>query len=301
MKKVKYLYKQLLDYLIFKSLKNRFRKYLKSYPIMSGRLFDVGSLKIMLNGRFENYELISLKNNVFNKINSKNSNALDIGANIGNHSLFFSDHFLNVYSFEPSEINFELLKLNIKSKANIKAFKYGASSKDQKIVLYTLSNSDSGHSSVMYSENSNINFDNKETIDLVNLDNFLNKNNISNVKFIKIDVEGYEFEVFKGIQELIKKDKPIIAFEQLINGLKNHTSDSINFLKKNNYNYFYETDFVNRKKYRFKIFYIFSSLIHIFKVILIRNYNQTYKIKKINNFEIKDYPMIIASPEDLQK
>ena len=44
---------------------------------MSGRLFDVQSLKIMLNGRFENYELISLKNNVFNKINSKNSNALD--------------------------------------------------------------------------------------------------------------------------------------------------------------------------------------------------------------------------------
>ena len=122
MKKIKYLYRQLLDYLIFKSLKNRFRKYLKSYPIMSGRLFDVGSLKIMLNGRFENYELISLKNNVFNKINSKNSNALDIGANIGNHSLFFSNHFLNVYSFEPSEIIFELLKLNIRSKENIKAF-----------------------------------------------------------------------------------------------------------------------------------------------------------------------------------
>ena len=50
MKKIKYLYRQLLDYLIFKSLKNRFRKHLKSYPIMSGRLFDVGSLKIMLNG-----------------------------------------------------------------------------------------------------------------------------------------------------------------------------------------------------------------------------------------------------------
>ena len=61
MKKIKYLYRQLLDYLIFKSLKNRFRKHLKSYPIMSGRLFDVGSLKIMLNGRFENYELTTLK------------------------------------------------------------------------------------------------------------------------------------------------------------------------------------------------------------------------------------------------
>ena len=82
---------------------------------------------------------------------------------------------------------------------------------------------------------------------MVNLDNFLNKNNISNVKFIKIDVEGYELEVFNGIQELIKKDKPIIAFEHLISGFKNHTSDSINFLRKNNYNYFYETDFVKKK------------------------------------------------------
>ncbi len=66
---------------------------------MSGRLFDVGSLKIMLNGRFENYELISLKNNVFNKINSKNSNALDIGANIGNHSLFFFKSFFKCILF----------------------------------------------------------------------------------------------------------------------------------------------------------------------------------------------------------
>ena len=68
-KKIKFLYTQLINYLIFKILKKRFRKHVKNYPLVSGRIFDVQSLKIMLDGRFEKIELESLRNNVFYKIN----------------------------------------------------------------------------------------------------------------------------------------------------------------------------------------------------------------------------------------
>ena len=106
--KINNLYNLFLDYLILKSLKKRFKNYVKSYPIVSGRLFDVQSLNIMLKGRFENNELITLKKNIFNKIKSKQNNALDIGANIGNHTNFFSENFSKVYAFEPLKENFEL-------------------------------------------------------------------------------------------------------------------------------------------------------------------------------------------------
>ena len=82
------------------------------YPNISARVFDIINLKINLSGRFENLELITLRKKVFNKINSKKFNALDIGANIGNHSVFFADDFLQVYSFEPLTQNFDLLKIN---------------------------------------------------------------------------------------------------------------------------------------------------------------------------------------------
>ena len=298
-KKIKFLYTQLINYLIFKILKKRFRKHVKNYPLVSGRIFDVQSLKIMLDGRFEKIELESLRNNVFYKINSHKSNALDIGANIGNHSLYFSDFFLNVFAFEPQEKIFELLKLNVKSKRNIKIFKYGASSEDKKATLYNLSHTDTGHSSIMYSENSNISFDNKEIINLVNLDNFLKQNNIENIKFVKIDVESNELEVLKGLSKLIKKDEPIIAFEQSASDIYNHSSNSINYLRSNGYNYFYQTDILKRKKNKFKLLYLFSTLNYVFKTIFNKNLNKNNKIKKIDVFETKYYPMIIASTKEL--
>ena len=42
----------------------------------------------------------------------KNSLALDIGANIGNHAMYFSDHFQRVIAFEPNDDVFYLLKFN---------------------------------------------------------------------------------------------------------------------------------------------------------------------------------------------
>jgi len=67
-----------------------------------------------------------------NKI--KIRNVLDIGANIGNHSIFFSKFSEMVYSFEPSTKAFELLKINVKNK-NIKIFKYGLSDRKYKGIL----------------------------------------------------------------------------------------------------------------------------------------------------------------------
>ena len=51
----------------------------------------------------------------------------DVGANIGATSVFFALNYPNssIFSFEPTSINFNLLKKNIKGFLNINAYQFG--------------------------------------------------------------------------------------------------------------------------------------------------------------------------------
>jgi hypothetical protein len=45
------------------------------------------------------------------------------------------------------------------------------------------------------------------------LDTFVQQEKVSKIDFIKIDVEGFEYEVLAGARELLLRDKPIIMVE----------------------------------------------------------------------------------------
>ncbi len=80
-------------------------------------------------------------------------------------------------------------------------------------------------------------------------DDFLEKASIDHVHFIKIDVEGYEFEVLKGLETTIERSRPIINFEyDRAYQLKNTDDPStiFNFLAQKDY-IFFEIDGYGRK------------------------------------------------------
>ena len=99
---MKYLAKIDLKFQSFKILKiilsyinNKIaRKNIKKFPQLAIFSFEDIGLIINLDGRYEdeNLQLIEkfIKNNL---LDSKLKTALDIGANIGNHSLFLSQYF----------------------------------------------------------------------------------------------------------------------------------------------------------------------------------------------------------------
>ena len=61
---------------------------------------DVISSNILLNGVYEK-ELLDFNLELCKKVGKlKNFSVADIGANIGNHSLYFSNYFKKVYAFE---------------------------------------------------------------------------------------------------------------------------------------------------------------------------------------------------------
>jgi len=68
---------------------------------------------------------------------------------------------------------------------------------------------------------------------------YINKHNIQNIDFLKIDTEGFEFEVIKGFREHIKRVK-IIQFEYGGSFLDSKVKliDVINYLKENGFGKF---------------------------------------------------------------
>ena len=156
----------------------------------------------------------------FIKENYSNQNEiLDIGANIGNHSLFFLK-FLNcnkVHSFEPVKHNLELLKKNTEQfyeKSVI--YEIALSNKEGNATLYNSQvGNDGGFSLHSYSNGSSFIVENN--ISITKLDSY----NLNNITMIKIDVENHENEVLEGARETILRNKPIIFVENLFYGYPN--------------------------------------------------------------------------------
>jgi FkbM family methyltransferase len=52
-----------------------------------------------------------------------------------------------------------------------------------------------------------------EGVGSVTLDSFYQQNKLDRIDFIKIDVDGHEYEVLQGAKELMKKFRPVVIFE----------------------------------------------------------------------------------------
>jgi FkbM family methyltransferase len=144
---------------------------------------------------------------------------LDIGANIGNHSLFFAK-FLNcdkVYSFEPVQSNIDLLKKNMENfKDKSMIYELALSNKEGTMPLYNSQNGNNGGFS-LHSYSNGSSFLVKDSVDVITLDSL----NLSNISMIKIDVENHENEVLQGGKQTILNNKPIIFIENLYHGYPN--------------------------------------------------------------------------------
>ena len=137
----------------------------------------------------------------------KGGTILDIGSNIGNHSLYFllergADFS---YCFEPLKDTFDILKKNIEInylENRTKLFNAGVGC-------------GSGRGAIAFSREKNTAYTQVEMqdggdVEIVGIDELGIKQKI---KFIKLDVEGFELEVIKGMTETLEKDKPMMMIE----------------------------------------------------------------------------------------
>ena len=136
---------------------------------------------------------------------------IDIGANIGNYSsLLLKNTTGEVYAFEPAKSSFaELLKVHTPPERFFPINK-AVSDTVGEASLYS-----SSEKSPTASLDPNIIINAPyETVATTTLDVFVNEQKLSDIDFIKVDVEGFEREVFRGMQKTLEICKPkYIQFE----------------------------------------------------------------------------------------
>lgn len=238
---------------------------------------------VQLAGYYEADELLAIKSFLHSKnllVDGENS-FIDIGANIGNHSLFFSDTFKNVHAFEPNPSAYSLLKANASlcRSSNIETYMIGLGDQKCSTTLYA----SQGNAGASTSIKENKRLDSISiTMHIDRLDSYINS--LGDVRCIKIDVEGMELQVLQGSQETINKFKPLIIFEDHV-----HRSGgkSFDFLHKNGY-VFYEVTHEDTSKL------IARRLWESIKSFASNKTKRFIQIKKISTVMPKTYKIVLA-------
>ena len=145
-----------------------------------------------------------------------NSLILDVGANLGFYSLYFAKKYpdCKIFGYEPVTFIFDsfLKSKYLNGLTNLDPCKMAVGANHTKLEIYgaTQDTYNKGTSSIKVNHDINETFT-TENIRVVPLNDFLKEPR--KVSFIKIDVQGFEKDVFEGAWDLIKRDKPAIVFE----------------------------------------------------------------------------------------
>ncbi len=266
-RRLKYFYSILLKMFVRANFNTKTEKFSSLYDFNPVIYFnDTISNEINIDGIYEKKQLDIIKPFLYRNI------FIDIGANLGNHTLYFNKYFNEIYSFEPHPITFKLLEINTNHKSNVKVFNFGLSEKEKKTRIIIKSQNNMGGQG--YRKNNN-NGKIKEDVFFKNFDEIYNfKNQIS---FIKIDVEGNELDVLKSMNKNLINNQAIILLEFDVKNF-NENNEIVTFLKNAGYNFFYFFETNKTLDLRFR------NLFTIFIKIVFFGFTEKIKLSDVNGF-----------------
>ena len=177
--------------------------------------------------------------NIFNELNLKNELCFDVGANIGTKTEKFLSIGASVVCIEPQEYCISVLESKFVNNDKVKIVKNAlGSSNETKTMFISDAHTISTLSNDFILETiknrfKNAIWDKQQIVNILTIDDIIKDYGVP--KFCKIDVEGYETEILKGLSTKIK----YISIE-FIPELKHKTFECIDIINKlGNYSYNY--------------------------------------------------------------
>jgi len=153
---------------------------------------------------------------------------VDVGANVGHHSLYLSKYCAEVHAFEPLPVLYQEIEKKIERNGikNIHVHKCGLGDEAGEFTYYMPEDKNHGMGSFVARQT-----DNTESVRL-RIENgveYLAANKITRIDIIKIDVEGYEPRVLRGLRDDLVRNRPMIIIE--VGGLNTEVFSSLDAVK----------------------------------------------------------------------
>ncbi|MGK0421789.1 MAG: FkbM family methyltransferase [Polaribacter sp.] len=224
---------------------------------------------------------------VFDKFINENATVLDIGSWSGVLTLYAAKTAKEVHALDPDPVCFSELEknisLNLDVAKKIKTYKTAISDNKEIVRLSAREAYGSSSSSILERKRDT---ENSLELETVSLADFLEKEHIQKVDFIKMDVEGAEFKILSTIGKVLRKYKyPTL-----------YVSFHYNFLNENMYHKYIASSFLNKVLMRLETMLGFS----LFKTRIRKEIANLYK-------DVKAYAFIYKTDgtqiyfEDLQR
>lgn len=194
----------------------------------------------------------------------KQQTLIDAGANIGNHTLFFSPYFKEIIAFEPNPTALKLLETNIflNQTKNVHLIPIGLSNESG--TLPFIENSENlGGSKFSFK------YPNTTTYKQLNVekgDTALSRDfKSSSIGVIKLDIEGFELMALQGLQQTLIHHQPIVLFEAHSSQGETGSQAIFDYLTQLHYAYFYT---IERKKLNTGLISFFIRLLKGYEIVI---------------------------------
>ena len=184
---------------------------------------------------------------------------LDVGSHMGTYSDLMLKDFKNckVLMFEPQANIFKKIRLKYKNKKNIKIYNCAASDRSALKKIYINQHDLTSTLSMFVAKNKYLHLKaklfgttlpgmtlKKVKVKTKKLNEIIKSHNIKIIDLIKIDTEGHELEVLKGMQRSIKNIRYVL--------IEFHTSKIyLSYSPKKIHNYLIKNNFVLKDTYKF--------------------------------------------------
>ena len=206
--------------------------------IYNNKEYSILDMKGQERPSFEEIDFLEITKEVLYENNIKNPIMFDIGANVGNHSIYYEKEIgaERVLSFEPIVPVFDRMVSNFKANGitNTTTYNVAISSREADLTCISRLPDNYGSYWLWYNDEEykhpadrgytvHKGCDGSSYTSIIQSIplNKLNMSNIDRVDFIKIDVEGMELEVLNGSSNVINKYKPMIQIEVAIDNETN--------------------------------------------------------------------------------
>jgi FkbM family methyltransferase len=140
---------------------------------------------------------------------------LDIGANVGTHSLAFAHAFTKIHAFEPNRSLWASFERNVSINgfANVTLHKLGLADRNGELKLYLIAKNNFGLGTFSTIEQYDLPLEEAGSSTVVIGDEYLLSRNITDIDAIKLDVQGFEQEVLRGLAKTLANERPFVWFE----------------------------------------------------------------------------------------